>query len=282
MKRKGLVVARKTTIASWMVIAILLQLLITQWTVKAAGSREIVDYISFAGTVIGIILAFLAIVYSYLTTASQKNDSESLKSQILRLSETIQSAGASGQKFEAGVGRLEDIVSVLDSLERHSRDSSARVEAGLAEIRSEFAAKRETSESKTGGSTSPSIDERNSIIPTLKILAEEASPFQLICYFHACTASSNSDARIESENTLVDRILESKTIDEYIKGQMAGAYWMLRDMGVGNADIRREFIGLLKSQIDFAINFVKNGRDSTVWNKEQLESELSRIANFSE
>jgi len=282
MSKKGFVVARKTTIASWLIIAVLSQLLITQWTVKAAGSREIVDYISFAGTVIGIVLAFLAIVYSYLTTASQKNDSENLKAQILRLSETVQSAGASGQKFEAGVGRLEDIVSVLGSLEKHSRDSSARVEAELAEIRSEFAAKRETSESKTERSTSPSTDEKNSILPTLKILVDKASPFQLICYFHACTAPATSDARIKSENNLMDRILDSKGIDEYLKGQMASSYWMLRDMGIASADIRREFIELLKGKTEFAIKFVREGRDSSFWNKERFEAELSKIANFSE
>lgn len=114
---------RIKTAMLWALILVLAQLLITQWTIKAAGNRDIIDYVSFAGTLTSLLLAVLAIVYSYFTTASQKNDADRVSSQLASLDVTIRTLNDSESRLSGELNKLTEIRAKLD-------DVSARVEQG--------------------------------------------------------------------------------------------------------------------------------------------------------
>ncbi|HEL5571671.1 TPA: hypothetical protein UOK25_000395 [Stenotrophomonas maltophilia] len=273
------IITRRSTFVCWIAIVVLVQLLITQWTVKAAGSREIVDYISFAGTVIGIVLALLAIVYAFLTNASQKNDSDNLKAQITRLDSTITSAGISGQKFDIGVSRLESIIDGVASLEKHTMESAARVEAGIDSIRSAVKINEiESSRSNPLGSD-VSADAKKSISIALRRLIDTASEWQTICYYTAALAPSDVRERVSFFNETINRMLKSKVLSSYMSGQMHSAYWLLFDLGLTGEGSMDGGLSHLAERAKVLIDrFDTTAKDET-WDRGQVLVELKKISD---
>lgn len=70
------------------VLLMLLQALIHFWSTETMSSSQIVNYISFAGTIVSIILAVLAIVYSFYQNFSQQNNVESISKEVENLKRT--------------------------------------------------------------------------------------------------------------------------------------------------------------------------------------------------
>ena len=56
----------------WGAIGLLLTLLIFEMTVNSVRHQDVLDAVSFAGTLVRNSLVILAIIYSYLITSSQK------------------------------------------------------------------------------------------------------------------------------------------------------------------------------------------------------------------
>ena len=128
------------------VILFLGQLLITQWTVKAAGNRDVIDYISFAGTLSSILLAVVAIVYSYYTTTAQKNDADRIATQIGSLGSTISTLNSSEVRLSMDLQKLSDISAKLDEVRHRVEEGGSTwsvMQKTLDEVRAEQQAMRE-------------------------------------------------------------------------------------------------------------------------------------------
>lgn len=65
-----------------------------------AGSGSALNYVSFAGTLVSIILAVLAIGYTYGESLSQKNKSDNVSTQIAVLNEVIKSIKLESKSLE--------------------------------------------------------------------------------------------------------------------------------------------------------------------------------------
>lgn len=113
----------------WGAIGLLLILLIFEMTVNSIGHQDVLDAVSFAGTLVGIILAILAIIYSYLVTDSQKGDSNSLRAQIFRLGDTIGKANESSQDLASELGKLEEVRTSLQAISAVSNRMSETLTA---------------------------------------------------------------------------------------------------------------------------------------------------------
>lgn len=128
------------------VILFLTQLLITQWTIRAAGNRDVIDYVSFSGTLTSMLLAVLAIVYSYFTTAGQKSDADRIAAQIASLGTTIQTLDNSESRLANELTRLAEIREKLDDVGARVDETgqhSKNMERLLAEVRAHQEASRE-------------------------------------------------------------------------------------------------------------------------------------------
>lgn len=233
----------------------LVQLIITQWTVNAAGNRDVIDYISFAGTVVGMILAILAIVYSYLANASQRSDAEALRSQISNLNEAIGNAKASGSQFSNEVNRLEEIREAIAASAASSAatlEASGRLENEIKSLRGEVA-KPEPSPQRPQSETGP----------TAELLAKRALARQTVLYYLAATEDdTNSNEERDELLGILHSGDKSPTARTFTDGEITGYYWIFYDLSLTSGSSNRdEFFRLLLLRI-------REVRNSSRWRKE--------------
>lgn len=100
-------------------LAILL-IMIVQFIVQCiaflyAGSGSALNYISISGTIVSIVLALLAIIYSYFQSASQVNTSTSLNTQIEKLISIVDIVKESKSDFANELKNLENIRENIES-----------------------------------------------------------------------------------------------------------------------------------------------------------------------
>jgi hypothetical protein len=220
-----------STLVTWAALLVLGQLLITQWTVHAAGNRDVLDYVSFAGTVVGMILAILAIVYSYLANAAQKSDSESLRAQVSNLNDAITRANQSGTQFSSELGRLEEIREALSQVSANSAAAlavSTRLEQQITSLRA--------SEKRT----KPKIETANSGFDLGQVataLAARALAYQVVLYYISIVGDPANPA---IQNPLEEEFLFSMigenpqrgSLREFYQGEQMGYYWIFYDLAL--------------------------------------------------
>ncbi len=80
-----------------------------------AGSGSALNYISISGTIVSIVLALLAIIYSYFQSASQVNTSASLNTQIEKLISIVDKVKESKNDFSDELKNLENIREKIES-----------------------------------------------------------------------------------------------------------------------------------------------------------------------
>lgn len=75
--------------SEWILIILVIVLLLTIifiFVTYYGSNKDIVSYVGFAGTIVSIILAVLAIVYTYYQNVSQEQSSYRISEQIIKLS----------------------------------------------------------------------------------------------------------------------------------------------------------------------------------------------------
>lgn len=92
-----------------------------------AGSSSALGYISISGTIVSIILALLAIIYSYYQSTSQANSSSSLNSQIDKLIGIVDKIKTDKSDFGHELEQLSDIREKIDSTFSLQKASHAQV-----------------------------------------------------------------------------------------------------------------------------------------------------------
>lgn len=96
----------------WLLVILLI--MIVQFIVQCiaflyAGSGSALNYISISGTIVSIVLALLAIIYSYFQSASQVNTSASINTQIEKLISIVDIVKDSNNDFANELKNLENI-----------------------------------------------------------------------------------------------------------------------------------------------------------------------------
>lgn len=219
-----------STLITWALLLVLGQLLVTQWTVKAAGNRDVIDYVSFAGTVVGMILAILAIVYSYLANASQKSDSDALRNQVSNLNDAINRASVSSNQFANEVARLEE---VRESIALAVSNSAASLEA-TQEIKSSLLLVKAESEKpleKQVAGTEPINAATETAVVAL--LAKLATPRQIVLYYLASirkTVPDDEYPSLQKEFIGAWYPAENIAIENWFEGQIFAYYWIFYDL----------------------------------------------------
>jgi hypothetical protein len=102
-----------------------------------AGNGSALNYVSFAGTIISIILAVLAIGYTYGESISQKNKGDTVANQISTLNEVIKNIKIEAQAIQ-DISKIQDQFQViLNGMEvgfKNTTDSFSTVSSALLEI----------------------------------------------------------------------------------------------------------------------------------------------------
>ncbi|MBL0675243.1 hypothetical protein ACK327_01510 [Aeromonas dhakensis] len=114
----------------WILIILLLmiaQALIHFWSTETMSSSQIVNYISFAGTIVSIILAVLAIVYSFYQSFSQQNNVDSISREVDNLKETAKKVSESAHEISSATSYLPKIMDDVVLLPRKINEAVEQV-----------------------------------------------------------------------------------------------------------------------------------------------------------
>lgn len=113
---------KKFKTSQWVMAIIIIslgQLLIHYYSSQVMTGSEVINYVSFAGTIVSIILAVLAIVYSFYQSFTQQNNVDSIAREIERLKESaldIKVASKSIRKTSKLLPEIIDGLSMLPSI----------------------------------------------------------------------------------------------------------------------------------------------------------------------
>ncbi|WP_447826764.1 hypothetical protein [Aeromonas hydrophila] len=118
----------------WMLIVliVLIQWVVHFWSTEAMSSSEMVSYVSFAGTLVSTILAVLAIIYSFIQSASQQTSSEIISREVYRLQDIVNAVNSSAAKVNES---LEKLPGIIDNLEKIPHTVSDTVKQGVTPLK---------------------------------------------------------------------------------------------------------------------------------------------------
>lgn len=114
------------------VIMLLVSGVVTISTIVFYTSEKAVLGISVASTLISIILAVLAIVYTYIDSSSQKENTRQMRESAQKLAESVEEAQATMNRFST---ELENVSSLKDELIEKITDTQEWRETLLGELK---------------------------------------------------------------------------------------------------------------------------------------------------
>ena len=220
------------TIKVFSAVLFLLLIIITEYTVidivNGYGNNDaITSYVSFAGTIISIILAVLAIVYSYYQSFAIQSDSSNLSNQIGSLNAAISLIKNSTVGLSDNLNRITEISTKLDHSIKTGEDlakASIVVHDDILELRSKI-------ESSIKASTKevPPSD----VKPMSLKLANLAEMHQRAVYVTIAHACKNRQDIMSAFEKYIKPVLESgiyKDRVDYYQGFYVACTYILLDM----------------------------------------------------
>ena len=115
----------------WLLIIFIVMLVqfIVQVSAWLYGSNQsALGYISFAGTIVSIILAVLAIVYSYVQSITQQNSSNTIANQVNKLIDVVERVDDSKSELNVSLDKLRGIRERLETSVAYQEKTHAAVD----------------------------------------------------------------------------------------------------------------------------------------------------------
>lgn len=98
------------------ILVILSQFLLHQYSSNMMNENQVINYISFSGTIVSIILAILAIVYSFFQSITQQSNSDKIASNVESLTVVASTVNTSVDTMIAQVDTLNTVVDDVRNL----------------------------------------------------------------------------------------------------------------------------------------------------------------------
>ncbi|WP_417552051.1 hypothetical protein [Marinomonas fungiae] len=272
--------SKKFTTREWIfvfIIASLVQGAVWYISFVNAGNPSALTYVSFAGTLISIILAVLAIGYTYGESVSQKNKSDSVASQINSLNEVIKNVKIETESLNA----ISNISNDLKGLHDHFKGEMQRNHEKVSEIHDKLDSfKEDLNKSKVLDveEKSPSL----SLETILNLILNEKNPTSYIAFFmvyYSCLfeGDRNKDTEffISSLSDLEDDSFDSDTIFYMVIAMYGLVISILRRAGLIKFDNGFKF----SEDIDFDFYKKKSYEIEKIdsWQRKYLNTLISEI-----
>ncbi len=193
-----------------------------------AGNPSALTYVSFAGTLISIILAVLAIGYTYGESVSQKNKSDNVASQIQSLNEVIANVKIETEPLNEIANISNDLKSFHDSFKgemKRNHDNVNEINKTLSLIKKEY---------RGGVLEFSNLDEQ--IIDKKEVLRifieSKDSSFYIgfLMVYYASISERNSDEDSEFFVDSLDEVEAELSEDEGFKYIVIGYYQTIREI----------------------------------------------------
>ncbi|MFB0769887.1 hypothetical protein ACEU5N_19750 [Aeromonas salmonicida] len=116
------------------ILVILSQFLLHQYASNVMNEMQVINYISFSGTIVSIILAILAIVYSFFQSITQQSNSDKIASNLESLTGVASSVNTS---VDIMTTQVETLNTVVDDVRKLPSDIVSLVSVALAKLNKE-------------------------------------------------------------------------------------------------------------------------------------------------
>lgn len=200
-------------------------------------SESALGYVSFAGTLVSIILAVLAIGYTYGESISQKNKSEGLADQINTLGKLIESVEVEAKSLE----KIQDIATELTGFIGSYKADKQTSEFHLQQIRENINKFTKSSNSKPDSISNESI---GPIRPIDKLINSNRSPLDEACFLMLVYIENNQDGTgLDCMDELLEDVLSDTPMQlppEFFHGALFTQYSLLKNLGFIEEDVVSE------------------------------------------
>ena len=109
-------------------IVILIQFIVQVGALIFSNDNNVLNYISFAGTIVSIILAAIAIVYSFVQTISQQNTSSNISNQVEKLMSIVNEIDTNKKLLGDSLEHLKSVSQKIDLTIEHQSHINSQVE----------------------------------------------------------------------------------------------------------------------------------------------------------
>ncbi len=248
--------SRDTVWALVVFLVIVVQYVIGGWVAGYGADPAVLSHVSFAGTIVSIILALLAIVYTYYQGFAQQRDAVALASQIEALGGVANGMRASGDVLSAGLAQIRSLGDQLDRSVAIAEETRTRV----GDLRASMEGLK-TAASR-GEPTPPSGALSEPLPRAAERLIALASPMQLAIYFGLQEAAARGMTYRTLASDIFMPISKARTspdiqdtIAQWLDGIASGHVYLLEDLGliardpIVVRDLEPHFRDLLTAQV---------------------------------
>lgn len=218
-----------------LLLALLFEYVVIEWTRVYGGMPDIVSHVGFAGTIVSIVLAVIAIIYSYYQNFAQRRDSGLLSQQL----ENLRSVAANLQREGT------DLTTIKERIQQ-ALDSATRTERSLLELGGQIASMKarvnEDTEIAEPQTPTAATDFPGSPQDIAKFLVKRAGRPQQATYLAICAASEKGMTTREIGDIVkraVSKRLEqqgkgniARVIGDWCDGIVTGHIYLLEDLRI--------------------------------------------------
>jgi hypothetical protein len=190
---KGLQMTKRRIIAILtLLLVMVVEYQICNWTQNYGADKDVVSHVGFAGTIVSIVLAVIAILYSYFQTFAQQRDAGALTKRLEELGTVSQSLSAAAERNTEQTQHLASIRTQI----QEQLTASKRAEGLLGDIRmtmEAFKTRNELAEPPRPA-TEQSQKQAEAAFNPAKLasyLLSVASPLQITIYVAICYAAEH-------------------------------------------------------------------------------------------
>ncbi|MFQ2606824.1 hypothetical protein ACK3ZW_08055 [Aeromonas caviae] len=116
------------------ILVVLSQFLLHQYASNVKDETQVINYISFSGTIVSIILAVLAIIYSFFQSITQQGNSDKIASNLESLTNV---ASTVNKSVDTMTSQVESLNSVVSDVQRLPSEIVALVSIALEKLNRE-------------------------------------------------------------------------------------------------------------------------------------------------
>jgi type II secretory pathway pseudopilin PulG len=214
-------------------LIILFEYQLITWTQRYGTDHDVVSHVGFAGTIVSIILALVAIFYSYYQGFAQQRDAQALAQQLSVLRDLGANLTKSGQSIASSGAELQDVREQL----RYMLEISKRTEQSTAETLAHVKQAQSPPQPRPPEPL-PGLDPG----AVASRLVETATPKQLAIYEALCYASDKGLTTREYAG-LVSAVVKKRlqvegkgdiaeNLGEWADGIASGYGELLEDLGL--------------------------------------------------
>lgn len=206
-------------------IVILTQYIITTWVYNYGGNEDVVGYVSFAGTIVAIILAVLAIVYAYYQNFSQQRDSYNIASQVDLLRRVVEEMRDSERSLASEVRQLHELRAKVDESANLTKETRVEASALRAEIKLMLQEKAQAAAQPAPAAPDHYMNDLGDRLVNI------ATPMQLSIYYAHCLAEDYGVAPMDVDSDIA-RPVAPEALEDWVAGISYGTFLVAHDVGL--------------------------------------------------